>query len=126
MIDPDEVCDCCLRRNSDRASSQSQFVKLLSANGDEDHDGLSNADEKIAGTNPLDNSSRFVIGDQTVASNGDFTLTWDPVAGKTYTIQSRVDLVAGDWIYDATGQSSGSWTDTNPDPEKKFYRIVVE
>ncbi|WPJ97421.1 hypothetical protein SH580_06820 [Coraliomargarita algicola] len=112
--------------NKGPTSSQSQFVKLLSANGDEDHDGLSNANEKIAGTNPLDNSSRFVIGDQTVASNGDFTLTWDPVAGKTYTIQSRVDLVAGDWINDATGQSSGSWTDTNPDLEKKFYRIVVE
>jgi hypothetical protein len=49
------------------------------------------------------------------------------VSGKTYTIQSRVDLVAGDWVNDVTGQTSGSNTYTPTEGEdKKFYRVVVE
>jgi hypothetical protein len=49
------------------------------------------------------------------------------VSGKTYTIQSRVDLVAGDWVNDVTGQTSGSYTYTpTEDEDKKFYRVVVE
>ena len=60
-------------------------------------------------------------------TNGDVTITWTPMSGKTYTIQSRVDLVAGDWVNDVTGQTSGSNTYTPTEGEdKKFYRVVVE
>ena len=112
--------------NKGPTSSQSQGVKLLSASGDEDGDGWSNTDEKTAGTNPRDNSSRFEVASQTLESNGDVTVTWSPVVGKTYKVESRTNLVTGDWFDEAIGQTSGTWTDTNPDPVKKFYRIVVE
>jgi len=109
------------------SSSSYQTIKLLFEDGDEDGDGRTNVDEKTAGTNPRDRDSFFVIASQTLESNGDITITWAAVVGKTYTIQSRVDLVAGDWINDATGQTSGTYTDTPAEGEdKKFYRVVVE
>ncbi|MGB0415719.1 MAG: hypothetical protein ACPGKS_02600 [Coraliomargarita sp.] len=107
-------------------STQSQFVKLISSIGDEDGDGASNADEKAAGTDPMDASSKLVVSSQTMASNGNFTITWAPVAGRTYKVQARADLATGDWVDVATGQTSGTYTDVNPSETQKFYRVVVE
>ncbi len=108
-------------------SSQSPFVNLISAGGDEDGDGQSNGDEDAAGTNPYDSNSKFEIASQTMELNGDVTITWAPVVGKTYKIQTRTDLTTGDWIDGPTGLTSGTWTDTPAVNETmKFYRVVVE
>jgi hypothetical protein len=113
--------------NRGPTSSQSQAIKLLSASADEDGDGHSNADEKTAGTNPRDGDSFFEIITQTMESNGDVTITWDAIAGKTYTIQSSLTLASDSWINAASAQSTGSYTDTPAAGEdKKFYRVVVE
>ncbi len=65
--------------------------------------------------------------------NGSVLLTWQAVRGMKHKVRTSPDLVT--WT-DATsfaisytngalaGDTSGSYTDTNPGPGKKFYRIV--
>ena len=102
-------------------------IKLLPAAMDEDGDGMSNGDEDSAGTNPLDNGSNFSVSSQTLENNGDITITWTPVAGKTYKVQSSLNLAPDSWIDEASGLNSGTFTDQPVIGEnKKFYRVVVE
>ena len=115
-------------------SSQSQAIKLLSANGDEDSDGKTNADEKTAGTNPRDVNSRLEVIESTVNLSDKFTLTWNSVLGITYGVQSKEDLTALMWdIEEEDIEGTGSaivWVDTdviNPMTlANKFYRVIVE
>jgi len=108
-------------------SNPSPSVRSLSSTGDDDGDGQTNADELIAGTDPLNPSSRFQINTILTSGNG-FTLTWTPVLGKTYTVEACEDLSIGDWlpIPNATGLTSGTYTDPAISPSRKFYRIVVQ
>ncbi|PXA04371.1 hypothetical protein DDZ13_07515 [Coraliomargarita sinensis] len=112
--------------NTGPISTQSDPVTLLSSTGDEDGDGMTNQDEDIAGTNPMSASSLFKIASNAFDESGDFTITWTPVPGRTYAIETRPDLTAGSWNPVATGLTSGSWTDDNPAEDKMFYRVVVE
>tara|TARA_B110000285_G_scaffold148512_2_gene165739 strand:- start:1212 stop:5102 length:3891 start_codon:yes stop_codon:yes gene_type:complete len=117
-------------------SSQSQSIKLLSSDGDEDSDGISNADEKEAGTNPRDNSSKLKVVDSVVNGSDQFTLSWPSVLGITYGVQSKEELTAVSWFHEPTGTGiagTGSiiaWSDPNPiNPVTlmhKFYRVIVE
>jgi hypothetical protein len=109
------------------ASTSSPSVRSLTATGDEDNDGQTNADELIAGTDPLNPNSRFAI-ETILASSSGFTLTWTPVPGKTYTVEACEDLSIGDWlpIPNATGLTTGSYTDSSGLPSKRFYRLVVQ
>jgi hypothetical protein len=109
------------------ASTASASVQILNPSDDEDGDGWTNAEEELAGTDLFDNSSRFEIADQTIAPNGDVTITWTPQPDRSYTIETRTDLASGSWNAEATGQTSGSWTDTpGENVDKKFYRLVLE
>jgi hypothetical protein len=102
-------------------------VKLIPSGDDEDNDGQTNGEEDEAGTNPLDGASLFEISSQTVENNGDVSITWSPVAGKTYKVQTRTGLTSGNWVDGPTGLTSGTWIDTPSEGEtKKFYRVVVE
>jgi len=94
-------------------------------NGDDDGDGQTNADELIAGTDPLNPSSRFQINTILTSGSG-FTITWTPVSGKIYRIEAREDLSSGRWVEIATGLTTGSYTDSSSLPSKKFYRLVVQ
>lgn len=107
------------------ASTSSPSVRSLAATGDEDNDGQTNADELIAGTDPLNPNSRFAI-ETILASSSGFTLTWTPVPGKTYTVEAREDLSSGTWVPVATGLTTGSYTDSSGLPSKRFYRLVVQ
>lgn len=108
------------------ASTSSSSVLMINPLADNDGDGASNGDEDIAGTDFNDSSSKFEVGSQTMETNGDVTITWTPVAGRTYKVQTRTDLVTGDWLDVATGQTSGTYSDLNPADSSKFYRVVVE
>jgi hypothetical protein len=113
--------------NAGPASPASDTVMLLTSTGDEDGDGASNAEEDAAGTNPMDGNSKFVISNQTMETDGDVTINWTPVVGKTYKVESSLTLAPDSWIDEATGLTSGPFTDTPAEGEdKKFYRVVVE
>jgi hypothetical protein len=109
------------------ASTSSPSVRSLTASGDEDNDGQTNADELIAGTDPLNANSRFAI-ETILATPSGFTLTWTPVPGKTYAVEACEDLSIGDWlpIPNATGLTNGTYTDSVISPFRKFYRLVVQ
>ncbi len=105
---------------------QSVVFTQLSTTADSDGDGLSNAAEHLAGTNPLSASSALRVRN-VARDGGSATITWDSVAGKTYKVQARTDMNAA-WT-DLSGNittpgSTGSHTDNNPG-EKKFYRVVL-
>ena len=106
-------------------SSPSPSVRSLSSTGDEDGDGQTNADELIAGTDPLNANSRFEI-ETIVATPTGTTLTWTRVVGRTYTVEARDDLSSGVWVPIANGLTNDTYTDSVTSPSRKFYRLVVQ
>jgi hypothetical protein len=111
-------------------SSPSPSVRSLSSTGDEDGDGQTNADELIAGTDPLNANSRFAI-ETIIATSNETTLTWTAVPGRTYTVQACEDLTS--WVSIGTGTVDmvdnlliGSYIDTVTSPSRRFYRLIVE
>src|SRR5262249_9663056 len=69
-------------------SPNSSGTILLDPNGDNDGDGMNNANEDIAGTNPLDANSLLRI---LSLANGNL-LTWSSVSGKTYRVLATANL----------------------------------
>jgi hypothetical protein len=67
----------------------------LSATGDADGDGFSNATESVAGTNPKDAASFPGLRLELVAAVRQ--LQWPGLAGKRYAIDRRTDLASGVW-----------------------------
>ena len=60
---------------------------------------------------------------------GSVTLTWEAVSGANYQVQ-RAATVNGGWtdlgsVITATGDTA-SYTDTNPDPNLRFYRVQAK
>lgn len=71
---------------------------VLDALGDLDRDGLDNASEEIAGTLATDYRDRFMIGLLPVAGKPDlFSLAWDSVAGRLYTVEATPTLAPPAW-----------------------------
>ena len=109
------------------ASSTSTGVLLLDPNGDNDGDGMINANEDLAGTDPLNGNSSMKINAITSPVAGSFTVSWASVVGKVYRVQSSTDLISNSWTdvstdIAATGTTS-SWTDSSATGAKKFYRV---
>lgn len=105
-----------------------QYFGTLSygPNDDPDHDGLNNYQEYIAGTNPNDANSVLKVTGMD-ASNGQVHLTWNSVAGKTYTIYSA-SQVDGPYTPLFTMPSAGDGqTSTNLTSSalNQFYRVGV-
>jgi hypothetical protein len=108
---------------STATSSSTQTLSITSA-GDDDADGMSNAAEITAGTNPLDASSIFKVN-SIVMQGGNVTLTWQAVSGRTYKVESSTTL-SGSWTTKATGLQVGTFSESKPADAKVFYRVVVE
>ena len=107
------------------ASVSSAPVVALNPSADDDGDGMSNAAELVAGTNPMSASSNFVASTSRPSANS-VTVTWTPVAGRTYKVQATDNLTSGVWNNLATGQTSGSYTENSVSSSARFYRVVVE
>lgn len=97
---------------------------LLDPNGDYDGDGMGNAAEDIAGTNPLDANSVLRILN---LANGNL-LTWTSVSNKTYRVLATVDLATNfvpiSGVITAAS-SSVSYLDNAATNSRKFYRVSV-
>jgi type VI secretion system secreted protein Hcp len=94
------------------------------ANGDLDHDGLTNYQEYLAGTNPNNADSVFRVTRINLAS-GQVRITWNSVAGKTYTIHAA-SQVNGPYTPVRNVPSAGTgetFTDFPPLPSRQFYRV---
>jgi len=108
------------------ASTASGSIVSLVAGGDDDGDGQSNATELIAGTNPQDATKRFSVDSITRPSANSITITWTPVAGRTYRVEATSSLASPDWLPIATGRTTGSFTENSVSSTARFYRIAVE
>ena len=82
---------------------------------DFDKDGLTDAEEFLAGTNPTQKNSVLEIGNSTRQSNGDLLVQWQSVAGKTYRLQRKARLGDPFWI-----NIPGDITATGPAAAKRI------
>ena len=110
-------------------SAVSAAVAVLDPNGDSDGDGVSNASEDLAGTDPLDPTSVFRV--QSVVRNaGGSTvqITWSSVSGKKYEVDFSPDLSPGSFtaVSSAIIATAGTTTFAHqPSTAKGFYRVMI-
>ncbi|MCU0749708.1 MAG: thrombospondin type 3 repeat-containing protein [Akkermansiaceae bacterium] len=101
----------------------------MSAAGDEDGDGQSNAAEDAAGTNPLLASS--VLKAIAIARSGnDILVTATTVPGVSYQLETSTSLAPAGWSNAGSpvtaSQSTTVFTHANGAGDvKRFYRVKV-
>ena len=101
----------------------------VNANADPDHDGMSNAQEYGAGTDPNNAASVLKITAFSFGSRGtSAALTWNSVPTRYYYVQKTTNLVTNNWadsglglIPPAGGSTSGNFTDSKA--PIRFYRV---
>ena len=95
---------------------------------DSDGDGRLNWVEFRDGTDPVDANSLLQITDLSINGN-QLSLTWQAVAGKTYTMWFTPDLVNQPWIRKKTGLIGADPTSSvsvQIDGDRGFYSIETE
>jgi hypothetical protein len=102
----------------------------VNANADPDHDGRSNLQEYLAGTNPNDVNSllRITAASFTLGGNN-ASLTWSSVPTRFYYLQKNPDLSTTNWTDSGLGlvspsggsSTTGGFTDTSA--PVRFYRV---
>jgi len=95
---------------------------------DPDGDGMNNLAEYIAGTNPTNAASVFKLLSPTNSPAGT-AVRWLSVAGKSYQVLSRTNLLTGSWrtngtAVTATGTNT-QYLDAGGTNGVRFYRVQV-
>ncbi len=110
-------------------STTSAAVSVLDPNADADGDGISNAAEDLAGTNPLDATSAFHVQSVVRSPSGNSVqITWSSVAGKKYQVTFSPDLVTGTFApvsSTITATASTTSYSVQPSTTKGFYRVEL-
>ena len=101
-------------------------------NADPDHDGMSNLEEWLAGTNPTNASSclRLIAIPSNINTNA-FVVRWPSVAGKYYWLERATNLLTGFNSVVQTNIAATAPTNTATDTailpgNTRFYRVGVE
>jgi hypothetical protein len=105
-------------------SPNSAGTILLDPSGDFDHDGMSNAAEDLAGTNPLDINS--VLRILSLADGNQ--LTWSSVSGKTYCVLATSDIATNFVPISSVVTAAGPtaiYLHTAATNSSRFYRVNV-
>lgn len=99
---------------------------------DPDHDGMTNEQEFLAGTHPLDPMSLLQAWFTPSANTANVTITWQSVAGKKYQLQKSLDLQPGNpsWlsegaVFTASGNLSSQSAALPAGVNRSFYRVSV-
>jgi len=105
---------------------------LAAPGADADGTGQTNLFKYVAGLDPTDPASRFVVAIGPVANQpGQVTITFSPVVtGRSYVVQYCADLVPANWqtLTGATQTINGKSiivVDPNAGGPRKFYRVQV-
>jgi hypothetical protein len=102
---------------------QSHFSTISPSSDDCDHDGFSNFEEYIAGTDPNETTSCFRV--EEMQAN---TMSWTPASGRTYSIYWTDDLqVPFTLIAFGLPDTQSSFVDEQHLANTaNYYRITVE
>jgi hypothetical protein len=107
---------------------------LSCATCDADGTGQNNMFKYVAGLDPTNPASVFVLNVASVTNQPQaMNLSFSPLAlGRTYTPQFSTNLVSGVWLplttYTGPATNAGNQvtiTDTNPIPPEEFYRVGI-
>jgi glucosylceramidase len=111
-----------------------QYFGVTSSSGtaadtaDPDGDGMTNAQEFIAGTTPTDANSYLRV--QLQVDGGGIRITFPTVVGRTYRVETSETLAAGSWriLQGGIAGTGGDVQVVDPDAsayQSRFYRAVV-
>jgi hypothetical protein len=101
------------------------------ADTDPDHDGFSNLQEFLSGTDPNVAQSVLKLDSLSLAIDGVLTLRFTAVAGKSYSVQYRDDMTPGPWsiLKDIEALPNSRLMEVREVPpsdiKQRFYRIVT-
>jgi hypothetical protein len=96
---------------------------------DPDGDGFTNYEEYLAGTDPMDPDSDFVVVTVTPLADGTVQLTWPSVPGRVYVVERASGMneefvsVSGDL---PANPPTSTWVDATLQGGNAFYRVAVK
>jgi hypothetical protein len=99
----------------------------VSPNADSDHDGFSNLQESVAGTDPF-NSNSFPQIVTSVHAATNFSVTMPSALGKLYQLQSTTNIAGTNWMVEtnAVARSGTSITlSASATNTAKFFRVAI-
>jgi Bacterial TSP3 repeat len=113
-------------KNSGIAAFDIGAFEYVNPGADTDHDGLPDAAELIAGTDPTNPKSVLNLQADLLSSGNAIVLSWPSVTNRTYRIAFRPALESGNWDTPTNVPATGAWIqilDSFKTGGTRFYRL---